>query len=235
MSADNTHPKTTDSGSAEPHGSWIAANSEVLDSLSYDERDWLLEYGSLTAKIEQLSGRPLQLDLLTEDRGTITKGEATRLGLQDTEVARIREVVLHGCSSADDISDHRSTRGSTQPWIFARTVIPPATAEHLAKLGNKPLGHFLFTQPGMERPILEVCRLSQHNESTKSLRTKVDRVVANNRGARRNIHEQELWARRSLWRWQANQMLVMEVFLADCPIYSSANLAGSTSNGPGHG
>ena len=170
---------------------WKNVNELADPTLSAAARDWLSEYGSLTERIEAIVGT-MRLELLGEDMGPLRPGEASLLDVSVRQPGRIREVVLYG---------------PEQPWIFARTVIPQATSEQFGCLGERPLGRFLFSQPGMQRELLEVRQLSSRHYLHRKARVH----AANESGP--------LWARRCLWRWQDKSMLVSEVFLPDSPIY----------------
>ncbi len=170
---------------------WKDVNELTEPTLSAAGRDWLSEYGSLTERIEAIVGT-MRLELLGEDMGALRPQEADLLGVSVTQPGRVREVVLFG---------------PEQPWIYARTVIPQATSAQFERLGTRPLGRFLFSQPGMERKLLQVRQLHSGHFLHRKARTHAGNTV------------DLLWARRCLWRWQDKSMLVSEVFLPDSPIY----------------
>lgn len=113
-------------------------------------RGWLLEEGSLTARLVALAEGEFRVELLAQYWGRPAVEEALRLRLPPGRFALIREVALIG-------------RG--QPWVRARSVLP-ATAltgpgRRLRKLGTRSLGHLLFRDPTLVRGPIEITRLQQ--------------------------------------------------------------------------
>lgn len=114
-----------------------------------------------------------------------------------TSPARVREVLM--------LCDET-------PWVFAQTVIPDSTLSEypwLDRLGDTPLGDTLFDRDGVERRELRF-GLLQAGERL------YERAVL-----RAGLGElpEALWARRSVIRIGAHDLLVNEVFLpqaGDC-------------------
>ncbi len=113
-------------------------------------RDWLLEEGSLTARLVALSEGDFRVELLAQYWGRPAVEEARRLRLHPGRFALIREVAL---------------LGHGQPWVRARSVLPASSltgaGRRLRKLGNRSLGHLLFRDPTLRRGDIEVARLGQ--------------------------------------------------------------------------
>lgn len=113
-------------------------------------QDWLLEPGSLTARLVGLSRGDFRVQLLAQYWGRPAREEARRLGLHPGRFALIREVVLIGCG---------------QPWVRARSVLPASSltgaGRRLRKLGNRSLGGLLFRDPTLKRGAIEITRLDQ--------------------------------------------------------------------------
>lgn len=102
--------------------------------------DWLLEAGSLTARLQQ-TGHVFSLNLLRQQNIELPvflqQRWHTRSGL-------VREVVL--------LLDQ-------QPCIYAQSFLPDHTVlalQPLATLGAVPLGHYIFTQPELSRSAIEI-------------------------------------------------------------------------------
>jgi chorismate--pyruvate lyase len=152
--------------------------------------DWLRDRGSLTARIEA-RGR-FALQVLRQGLGRPTADEATLLGLERGALAWVREVAL----SCDG-----------EPVVFAHTVLPcrprgPLT-RWLARLGNRSLGALLFADAGFSRGAMQFRRLERrHTLFAPALATlpAVDRLTTT------------FWARRSLFAFGAQKVLVTEVF-----------------------
>lgn len=90
----------------------------------------------------------------------------------------LREVVLYG--------DER-------PWLFGRTIVPQQTIESsgaaLMKIGNQPLGRYLFEQKSLTRDYI-------HTGCCEGL-----------------------WARRSRLCLSGHPLLLTELFLPESPVY----------------
>jgi chorismate--pyruvate lyase len=148
---------------------------------------WLTETGSLTARCQRHS-RQFRVRLLRYEKGQALADEGLRLGASRAP-AWVREVALE-CDGV--------------PVIFAHTTL--STASHgrlsrwLSRLGSNSLGSLLFTHPGFRRGGIEFRRLDQRHPLYR-------------RAAALGHAGDTLWARRSLHRLGAQQVLVTEVFL----------------------
>lgn len=111
-------------------------------------RRWLLDNGSLTRRLMALKPGHFQVQLLREYRGYATPVEYQQLGLRYRQPVWVREVAL--------CIDH-------QRLVYGRTIIPLSTLtgkhRRLLSLGNRPLGQYLFQQPGMERRSVTIARV----------------------------------------------------------------------------
>ncbi len=146
-------------------------------------RSWLTEPGSLTARCQRAC-RDFRVRLLGYGKDLPQADEMARRRL-----ARVREVILE-CDGV--------------PVIFAHTVLSTATrgrlTRWLARLGNRSLGSLLFSYPGFRRGAIEYRRLDARHPLYQ-------------RAAALGAAGPCLWARRSLHRLGAQQVLVTEVFL----------------------
>jgi len=154
-------------------------------------RDWLLDPGSLTHRLKQVCGATFQVRVLRQSRCRPRKDEARVLKLPPSQRGLIREVKL-------------LCRG--KPCVFARTVIPFSTLtgkqRRLARLGNRPLGAFLFAASNMRRGPVEISRMDRnHDLYTRAL-------------AGLNQRPSEIWGRRTVFYLGNKPLLVSEIFLA---------------------
>jgi len=151
-------------------------------------RTWLLDSGSLTAKLIRLSQGDFQVEVLRQWHGRAHTDEALALGIPLQQRCLIREVVL---------------KGRNQPWVFARSLLPLTSLtgplRHLRKQTNKPLGAFLFSQPHLQRSPIALTQISRHHAY----------VPTNLMG------DSPVWGRRSVFSLRHRPLLVSEVFLAD--------------------
>lgn len=151
---------------------------------------WLMDKGSLTAKLIKLSQGDFRVDVVRQVYARASHSEAAALGIAFHHLCLIREVVL---------------MGHNQPWVFARSVLPLSSLSgklrHLRKQGKRPLGAFLFSQPQLLRSPIALALINRHHKY----------VPANLMG------EESLWGRRSIFYVAAKPLLVSEVFLAKFP------------------
>ena len=107
-------------------------------------RGWLLDSGSLTQRLKSMCSKQFRVRVLRHDWGIPSSSEQEFLQCS-SEMASIREVLLY-------VDDY--------PAVFARSVLPGSslTGENreLLKLGERPLGEFLFNQPSLRRGQIEI-------------------------------------------------------------------------------
>ena len=153
-------------------------------------RDWLLDTGSLTRRVQCVCPGRFRVRVESQGWGRPRLDECRALGVRVGRVALIREVHL--------LCDDR-------PWVFARTVIPLSTLRgarrRLAHLGDRPLGAVLFADPHMQRGPVEVTRIA-HGSAL---------FMAATQGVKRR--PQAIWGRRSVFRLSGKPLLVSEFFL----------------------
>lgn len=150
-------------------------------------RSWLLENGSLTARIRG-SGDRFGLELLGES-----------MELADPEDRRVLD-----CDEAQVHVRRVRLRGQGSYLIFASTLIPRRTlARHpwLAELGDRPLGEALADRPAVNRTPFEYTRIDDRDPLFKAALQGTD------------IAPESLWARRSRFLVKGDPILVYEVFL----------------------
>ncbi len=102
--------------------------------------DWLLEPGSLTARL-QGTGHAFSLQLLLQQHIELPEFLQQRW---QTRHGMVREVVL--------LLDQK-------PCIYAQSFLPDHTVaalQPLADLGTMPLGHYIFTQADLQRSTIEL-------------------------------------------------------------------------------
>lgn len=148
---------------------------------------WLRGRGSLTARI-RARGR-FAVRLLHQGLGEPTQDEASLIGLRAGKRAWVREVAL----SCDG-----------EVLAFAHTVLAwrprgPLT-DWFSALGERSLGWLLFSHPGFARGEMRYRRIDARHPLFSS-------AVAVIGGA-----PEALWARRSLFRFKGQAVLVTEVF-----------------------
>ncbi len=166
---------------------WQTSRRLRRHSVPISLRDWLLEPGSLTRRLRARCGGGFHVQVLQQGLARPLRSEAQALGRPLHELALIRQVHLC-CDEAT--------------WVFARTVIPLRSLQgglkRIDRLGSRPLGELLFSDPQMCRGEIEVAQLrpghrlhplSAANDSTP------------------------LWGRRSVFTLYTQPLLVSEFFL----------------------
>lgn len=176
----------------EPH--WYAPSAGQRARLPAEQRNWLLDEGSLTQRLVAACDGRFRVALLNQRRARPMLNEAGVLGMCPDHYALIREVHL--------LCDER-------PRVFARTLIPQRTLSgprrRLSRLGSKPLGAVLFADRSMRRSPVEVARLQAgqwlFESATAPLRASGEAIP------------DTIWGRRSLFYLAGHPLLVNEIFL----------------------
>jgi chorismate--pyruvate lyase len=153
-------------------------------------RNWLADQGSLTRRLKQhcrhFSVRPIRVGFIKPNQD-----ESPTLRLPANRLAYVREVVLH-CDS--------------QPVVFAHSVVPAGSLHGpwaaVTRLGSRPLGEALFSNPRVTRGCLQYRRIPSHHPLARQARR-----------AGISLSGHPLWARRSLFTLHGHSLMVTEVFL----------------------
>lgn len=175
---------------------------------------WLLEPGSLTARLRQQFGAGFRVVLLRQSWQRPFIEESCLLRLAPGQRCIVREVSLQD--------------GET-PLILARSIIPAKTLHgadrRLANLGTQPLGHILFSDPRLRKLQLEVTRIGctaavgDSDRSTQASRLNgPPRTLAGGKPSGlitgQEGHCGRVWGRRSLYSLgSGHHLLVAEFFL----------------------
>lgn len=153
-------------------------------------RGWLTDQGSLTRRLKQrclkFAVKPVRIGLLRANMD-----ENKPLQIPNSRLAYVREVILacddHSVVFAHSVLSLASLRG---PWAA------------LTRLGTKPLGEALFSNPRVSRGQLQYRRIPlRHPLARQAARA----GISNN--------DAPLWARRSLFTLQGHPIMVTEIFL----------------------
>ena len=145
-------------------------------------KNWLLDRGSLTGRLLEKSGGAFRVRVLRQQWGIARRDEVRLLDINPRHRVLIREVILYG---------------REEPWVYARSILPAKSLDHslryLKRIGNKPLGAVLFSDPYMQRSEIHIARLAP-----EQLPVVVDAAV---------------WGRRSVFFLRHQPLLVSEIFL----------------------
>ncbi|MEC8377014.1 MAG: chorismate lyase [Pseudomonadota bacterium] len=161
-------------------------------------KNWLLDTGSLTERVQALSSK-FSLELLGQ-KALMPHSSELQLLESNNSVCddcvneksyQIREILL--CNNG-------------QPWVFARSVIPQAIIDaELSNLGKEPLGKRLFNDARFKRSDFEITSMPASQLGYAQSQSK----------------ESMLWGRRSRFTLGNHSMIVAEVFLPNSPAYST--------------
>lgn len=166
---------------------WQTCLDQPFFGYTPEQWAWLISIDSLTQRLSQLSGNNNRIQLLNTTWGTACAEEGELLALTQP-VVWIREIIhLH----------------QHDPWIWARVVIPEDT---LQKTGldvhtSESIGHILFQDRDLKRTQLAFTLLPEHH------------FYCHRAAAYILNPEERLLARRSIFWFQQQPLLVVEVFL----------------------
>lgn len=124
---------------------WL--NPQGVDISDGCLKDWLLDTGSLTERVQSQCTH-FSLELLGQKPLAPHNNELAILAGNETSHYQVREILL--C-------------GDNQPWVFARSVIPQSFVDaELSNLGREPLGKRIFNDSRFVRSTFEICSLDAH-------------------------------------------------------------------------
>ena len=137
-----------------------------FDTIPDKVMSWIRDDQSLTQKLKKRYS-DFRVEVHKQEESAIYNHEINPLGNEESFI--VREVSLYG---------------DNQPVVFARSVIPKNTkTDSIMKIGNKPLGEILFTDPNILREPIEV------------------------------TFNKNIWGRRSVFIMNDSRILVSEFFL----------------------
>ena len=178
-------------------GQWQSPSDERFTELSVPLKDWLLDEGSLTARLKSRCEN-FKVKVVGEQQQRCSAAEACNL-IKVGEPILVREVILY-CDGV--------------PQVFARSLLPLASLTGkervLGNLGEQPLGQVLFNNPSLQRLRLEFSSFSAET-GVAILATKLTEKP-----------KKELWGRRSIFMLDNKPLMVAEVFLPDAFAYQGS-------------
>jgi chorismate--pyruvate lyase len=149
---------------------------------------WLIESGSLTARLQKRYSH-FAVQTVYLGHAKPLQEEADLLHVASYKMAYIREVLL---------------KGNRQSVVFAHSVMPKTSLRGvwngLGRLGVKPLGAILFSNPKVKRTPLSYKKLS------------INHVLYRQAIQYIPHKHSHLWARRSIFTLNCASIMVTEVF-----------------------
>lgn len=182
-------------------GHWQLPCQQLLAPVTPQLMDWLLDPGSLTARLKSHCAA-FRVELLGQEKQVCCADEANEF-IYAGEAVLVREVLLY----CDDV-----------PQVFARSLIPLSSLtgeeQALANLGTQPLGQVLFNNPSLKREQIE---LSSFDESSSV--AQLAKLLTNSQEGDGQQKTVELWGRRSVFIVENKPLMVAEVFLPQAFAY----------------
>ena len=168
-----------------PRRGWLAHPFRAPRAL----RSWLSDRGSLTRRLKALHA---DFSVSPVERGLAPPylDEAQALSLRPKMHAYVRDVLL---------------MGGGHIRVYAHSVLPRTSLRGnwcgITRLGTKPLGEALFSNPRIRRLGLTIRRLDARDPLYRAARRHT------------GLTARHLWARRSVFCLNGRPLLVTEVFL----------------------
>ncbi|AAO89621.1 chorismate--pyruvate lyase [Coxiella burnetii] len=166
---------------------WAPQNEIPSTLWTANERSWLTHPGSLTQRLRKTTDGQIQHHLLREVFDAPVDEETQLLGISQPELALIREIEWRYFESL---------------WVAGRVVIPKKTLERegspLNHIGERSLGDILFANAKFTRGDLEFRQITADHPYYFYVKE-----IANGSC---------IWARRSLFYFERDPLLVSEIF-----------------------
>lgn len=169
---------------------WQLGHALSHDALPSRYRDWLLDAGSLTKRLRQLTEGRITFSVQQNGWGQPTPEECSALKLPDIQSAWLREI--------DWVYEQNL-------WVKGRVVIPSTSfvgeGKRLQSAGGRPIGDILFSDPQLQRSEFDVASLLKSHFYYQLVSNELSDLP------------DALWARRSIFYFYGKPLLVSEIFL----------------------
>ena len=170
---------------------WQTSDTVPHHSWTGREKAWLTYAGSLTAKLRFALQGEIDHRLRFEGWGRSTSDESKPLNIAADSDVWVRDI--------DWMCDD-------QLLVAARVVIPKGTltgkGRILQAIGNRSIGDVLFSDPHLKRGQIEVIKLKPGHPYHQKVRHHLA------------VPLQSVWARRSLFYFHGQPLLICEIFLS---------------------
>lgn len=153
----------------------------------------------MTRAMRSLTDDQLELKLLSSEHQLVGEDEASLLGLNSAQSLLTREVLM---------------QQDNEPLLYGRSIFPDSLATDalatIESLGTKPLGDILFQLSDEPRLSMQYAMLDEQTYLYQALNKHIPQ-------------SEPLYARRSIFQYQQQRVLVQEVFLTAHPVYALIN------------
>lgn len=172
--------------------SWQPADKVIEQAMPDNLHDWLVEARAITPMLQALFS-DWRLDVHCEKMASLLPEEMGFLSTSNPQ-AWVREIFHHG---------------EGKNWIYAKLSVPNQTFElyqsQLESLGDKPIGAtLLFNNPDVVRSGFSYRIIKTDDMDYQAACQALDEA-------------QEFWARRSVFSWQNQPLLLTEIFNPHLP------------------
>jgi chorismate--pyruvate lyase len=169
---------------------WTQLTTRRLPGTTPATHAWLSDGGSLTRSVIKSCGGRFRVELIGQAHGPALPSESGLLRAGPARATLVREVRLY-CGR--------------EAWVFARTLIPMGSlrgpVHPLTRLGRRPLGEVLFSDPTTRRLRVEVACITPRHRLFARATAHLARAP------------QAIWGRRTLFDYRGERILVNEIFL----------------------
>lgn len=170
--------------------SWFRSTDISARKLDPGVNSWLDDQGSLTARLMDFCPGQFSVRVLSQRWVRPKIDEAKLLNIPPRQTALLRQVQL---LCGDTVC------------VYARSIIPLKTMNgkhrRLRHLGNRPLGAYLFANPGLSRSGQQIARIAKMDPLFEIATSGSD------------YNCEQIWGRRSLFTIDDKPLLVSEFFL----------------------
>ena len=123
--------------------------SSSAESASTLMQEWLVSQGSLTEKLKATCQNSFKVELLHQTLCFATEAAANALAIDEGSALLHREVLL---------------KDGNKPLVFACSLLPEVALvgrfEELRQLDERPLGHWVFAEPALQRSRMEFAEIA---------------------------------------------------------------------------
>ena len=170
--------------------SWFRSTDISARKLDPEVISWLNDQGSLTSRLIDLCPGQFSVRVLSQQWVKPNIDEAKLLKIPFRQTALLRQVQL--------LCDETVC-------VYARSVIPLKTMDgkhrRLRHLGNRPLGAYLFSNPGLRRDQQQLASIARKDPLFEIATSDSEQSC------------EQIWGRRSLFIIDNKPLLVSEFFL----------------------
>ena len=170
-------------------GLFTADWSHSAEGASVKLQEWMLSQGSLTEKLMATCQEDFNVELLHQTLTFATEAAAAALHIDEGSALLHREVLL---------------KDGDRPLVFACSLLPEVALngrfEELRQLDERPLGHWIFAEPALQRSRMVFAAIAADDPLFVRI-------------PEQNTVEEPVWGRVTYFSGAVAPLLVSEFFL----------------------